>query len=523
MKDDPKKIAELKKKLSDQKWRLNNLYYIIDKTGKRVKFKLNWAQEYLLDHLWYFNIILKVRQLGISTFISLFFLDCCLFKSNQTAGQICDTLANAKNFLRDKTKYAYDNLPDWLKERRQITKFSLSADDAGIWFSNGSSIRVGTSFRSGTLTHLHVSELAKICKKRPEQAAEIRTGALNTIQSGQIVFIESTGEGGEGDFYDISTKAEAKQKAGEKLSKLDFRFFFFSWWEQPEYSLEIPKDFVFSTESSNYFKDLLARGIKLTNDQKYWYVKKKEILGTDVRKEYPSFSEEAFSATSEGKYYARLIAESRAQNRVSEFAVDPLLEVHTVWDLGIGKDAMTIWFFQIFGREVRIVDYYENHGEGFSHYYRIMAEKNYSYGKHYAPFDIAVRELSGQTRIEVAEQAGIYFERTVDSSGNVHSALPKISLEDGVDGVRRLIPNCHFKKSTTERGLECLEKYSRKWNESIGQWGDQRKDEYEQGASSFRYLAQAVDLLSAPEYDDEDLNRASAEWMEDLQLAEETA
>lgn len=61
------------RKFNDPKWRINNLYYIIDKQGKKVKFKLNWAQEELYQNMWYCNVILKARQLGISTLVCLYF------------------------------------------------------------------------------------------------------------------------------------------------------------------------------------------------------------------------------------------------------------------------------------------------------------------------------------------------------------------------------------------------------------------------------------------------------------------
>ena len=64
---------------SDWRWRLNNLYYIVDKEGNRVQFKMNWAQEQLFDGMHYLNVILKARQLGFTTFIQLFMLDACVF------------------------------------------------------------------------------------------------------------------------------------------------------------------------------------------------------------------------------------------------------------------------------------------------------------------------------------------------------------------------------------------------------------------------------------------------------------
>ena len=84
--------------------------------------------------------------------------------------------------------------------------------------SNNSSIRVGTSLRSGTLQYLHISEYGKLCAQFPEKAREVRTGALNTVQAGQVVFIESTAEGQEGHFFDL---CEARESQGADADAAD--------------------------------------------------------------------------------------------------------------------------------------------------------------------------------------------------------------------------------------------------------------------------------------------------------------
>ena len=121
------------KRLSDPLWRLNNLYYIVDKYGRKVRFELNWAQKELYDDLWYLNIILKSRQLGITTFITLLFLDVALFNSNVACGIIADTEENAKYIFR-KIKFAYDCLPDQLKSIREAKIDSAKE----LTFSNNS-------------------------------------------------------------------------------------------------------------------------------------------------------------------------------------------------------------------------------------------------------------------------------------------------------------------------------------------------------------------------------------------------
>ena len=194
MADSPYEI--LKGQLSDPRWRLNNLYFITDKSGNRIQFQMNWAQENLMNDLHFCNVILKARQLGFTTFIQIFMLDQCIFNSNIRAGTIAHRLDDARLIFRDKVKYPYDNLPEALRNARPL--LSDSAEE--LVLANNSSIRVGTSLRSGTLQYLHISEYGKLCAQFADKAREVRTGALNTLQAGQVVFIESTAEGREGHF-----------------------------------------------------------------------------------------------------------------------------------------------------------------------------------------------------------------------------------------------------------------------------------------------------------------------------------
>jgi len=440
----------------------------------------------------------------MSTFISIFFLDVCLFNSNQTCGQICDTLTNAKAFLEDKIKHAYDSMDDWIKPSiPKITKYSKSSDDAGIWFSNGSSIRVGTSFRSGTLQFLHVSEHAKICSSRPDKAREIKNGALNTVQAGQFVFIESTAEDKDGDFYTMTKRAEENQLAGAELSELDYRFQFFTWHRQPEYRLSPPDDFKFSIKSREYFDSL---PFKMDDEQKYWYVKKKETLGDDMFQEYPSIPEEAFEQTNEGRYFHTKIQKLINDGRYSEFGIEEGILIDTFWDLGM-NDYMSIWFVQFINKEIRIVDFLEGSGEGLAYYAERLKEKGrpitdgglgYKYGRHTAPHDIKVRELtgSGESRQEYAKKLGINFE-----------IAPNLSFEDGIDAARRIINNCWFRKSTTEDGFKHLQKYSKKWSEALGCYTGEKHDQHSHASAAFRYLAVSSGLNHK---DDDDVRALKA-------------
>jgi hypothetical protein len=116
-------------------------------------------------------------------------------------------------------------------------------------------------------------------------------------------------------------------------------------------------------------------------------------------------------AAVKGAWFAKELAFARQDGRITRVPYDAALPVDTDWDLGM-DDSMAIWFSQsLRSGEIRLVDYYEGSGEGFSHYVRTLREKPYVYGKHYPPHDIAVRELgTGKSRKEVAATLGLRFE-----------------------------------------------------------------------------------------------------------------
>jgi len=466
---------------SDWRWRLNNLYWVLDKEGRRCKFQMNWAQESLFDEMHFLNLILKARQLGFTTFIQLFMLDACIFNSNIRAGTIAHTLGDAETIFRDKIKYPYEQLPDQLRKARPASKDTAKE----LVFANNSSIRVGTSLRSGTLQYLHVSEYGKVCAKFPEKAREIKSGALNTVQAGQIVFIESTAEGQDGHFFELCETAQSQQRTGVPLTELDFKFMFYPWWREPGYQID-PAGVVIPSFYGEYFGRLKAEhGIELTDAQKAWYVKKAEQQQEDMKREFPSTPKEAFEASVEGAYYGKQIAEAEQQGRIASFEFDPTTEVHTVWDIGMGDDT-AIWFFQIGRKQIRIVDYYANSGEYAPHYAEILKEKarvrGFRYGRHWLPHDAKVREWgSERTRVESLVKLGVQ-----------PSLVPDHTVDDRINATRIVLAQCWFDEEYTTEGLKCLKAYRKEWNEKLGTWYERpRHDWASHGADAFGYLAMA--------------------------------
>ena len=472
----------------DRWWRLNNLYWILDKAGNPVKFQPNKAQAEYLRNRHYLNVILKARQLGFSTAIQIDMLDRCLFNTNYKAGVIAQNKDTAIDIFENKLKFAFDSLPDALKD-----KFKPKQDSARkLEFQNGSSVTVGTSLRGGTLQQLHVSELGTIAMEYPAKAREIRTGAFNTVASGQIIDVESTAKGQEGEFYDRCNIAQqhtdAAKAENRALRDMEWKFHFFPWWRDPQYATN-PKGVPIPARLERYFDTLRdEHGIKLAPGQKAWYVLKESDQGAeDMHREYPSFPEEAFQVAIEGAFYASHIRQLRQDGKLMRIPVADELPVHTAWDLGM-NDMTAIWFFQIFGREIRLIDYFEGSDHGFAYYARILEEKGYTYGSHFGPHDLEVRELFSsdgeqpKTRREIAAGYGIRFE-TIERVQD---------MRDGREAVRQLLPNCVFDFERCEYGIKALEHYRREWDANKGVYSNNpRHDWASHGAKAFETLARA--------------------------------
>ena len=182
-----------------------------------------------------------------------------------------------------------------------------------------------------------------------------------------------------------------------------------------------------------------------------------------------------------GAYYEKQMALMRSEGRITRVPYEQTLPVDTSWDLGI-RDSTAIWFSQsLKSGEVRLIDYYENSGEGLGHYVGILQQRGYVYGRHIAPHDIEVRELGagGKSRRESARALGINFE-----------LAPDLSREDGIDAARLLLGRCWVDAEKCAKGLEALRHYKKSFNERLQEYGSTHVHNWaEHGASAFRYLA----------------------------------
>lgn len=482
-------MKERVKTLGNRFWRLNHLYYILSEQGERILFKLNLVQKTLYFALWWLNIIPKSRQHGITTFIAVFMLDACLFNSNVRAGIIAHKLVDAKKIFRDKIKYAYDSLPEDLKNAREI----LKDNEQEILFNNNSNIYVGTSMRSGTLQYLHISEYAWTCTHAPQKAAEIKAGAIETVHEKGMVFIEATFEGPEGDFPEMCDMAEQIRVSGRELGPLDYKIHFFSWHEKQ--SNRTDPQYVEMSAKNNVYFDKLEEVFKkrITPEQRAWYVAKKKTLKHLMFKEHPSTLDEARIAGVEGSYYATEMAQAREEGRICRVPYLDAYPVHTVCDLGMGGHMPWI-FFQVIGLEVHIVDCFslskkDDVRGGAAFYKRMLDTKReqyrYSYGKHFCPFDINKGEIgTGQAIYDTFKEHGVIFEK-LDLETNVL---------DGIQRLTNIFPSIYIDSDKCQELITAWLCYHREWIENLGRYDSRpAPDKSSHYADAGRYLSEVID------------------------------
>jgi phage terminase large subunit len=205
---------------------------------------------------------------------------------------------------------------------------------------------------------------------------------------------------------------------------------------------------------------------------------------------------------SEGAIFGTQISKARRENRITPIPIDNL-PVYTFWDLG-RNDHTAIWFMQEVGKELRLIDYYENRLQDIPHYCRVLRGKateaemeemgitaeaqerraHYSYETHYMPHDVEAQVLGmPKTRREQFEDGLIKPIETVDRIK---------AKEDAISLARDIFPRVWIDPVRCERGLDCLQNYRYKY--------DDEKDTHQMtphhdwasnGADAFMQLAQS--------------------------------
>lgn len=203
----------------------------------------------------------------------------------------------------------------------------------------------------------------------------------------------------------------------------------------------------------------------------------------------------SFEAAILGAYWGKEMVKAEREGRITSVPHEPLLKVHTVWDLGVG-DATAIWFFQVHTNELRVIDYYEADGYAATHYTDMLDKRatthGYSYGDDWVPHDAKVREWTNdgiggfaKTRIQ-----------TLIEKGRRPKLVPDHRREDGINAARRVVDRALFDEKSCEKGLECLRQYRREWDDKLKVFSNTPQHDWtSHGADAWRYLAMAYKEL----------------------------
>jgi phage terminase large subunit len=189
-------------------------------------------------------------------------------------------------------------------------------------------------------------------------------------------------------------------------------------------------------------------------------------------------------AIAQGAIYKHEIQDMIASGRVCPVPYDPILPVHTVWDLG-WNDAMTIGFVQRAPMDVRIIDYIEDSHRTLDWYVAQIEKRPYRWGTDYLPHDARAKNF----------QTGKSTEEQLRAMGRNPFVLAVASIEEGIKAVRMLFPRCYFDREKTARLLECLKRYRRALHTQTQEPMAPLHDEFSHGADMFRYLGQAVEIM----------------------------
>lgn len=251
--------------------------------------------------------------------------------------------------------------------------------------------------------------------------------------------------------------------------------------------------FIGTPKGQNHFKDLRDRaedtpewGLLEFKASETKLVPESELKAARAEMGEDKYQQEfecSFNAAVEGSYYGKLMNDLEEKGRFVEVTRDDLCQTFTAWDLGMG-DSTAIWVAQMTGQEVRIMDFVENHGQGLDWYVNWIRDNGWANATHKLPHDVSVRELgTGKSRLEMLQNAGLNVD-----------VLPRLSVDDGIQAVRRLLPRCWFNMPRVRQGVDCLRNYRREFDEKRNVYFEKPLHDWaSHGSDAFRYLAIGLD------------------------------
>lgn len=282
--------------------RLIEKFYIKNKSGEKVQFRMNKAQRDYEGRRTGRDIILKARQLGFSTYEQLRKFESCIYYPNISTATVAHKKDKATDIFRI-TRFAYDSLPESFK-----TVFKARFDNVGeLSLANGSRYYVDNELRSGTVQDLHVSEVAY----KPNYE-ELFAGSLETVPKNGFITFETTANG-------LNSFADLWNEAVE--GKNEWTPHFYNWTWEKEYRETLPEtslwkeDYKLLAKKYELITDLQSL-LQISDEQFYWYYLKVRRQREMVKQEYPSVPEEAFLSSSISVFDLYSVSQLKGKNPI---------------------------------------------------------------------------------------------------------------------------------------------------------------------------------------------------------------
>lgn len=196
-----------------------------------------------------------------------------------------------------------------------------------------------------------------------------------------------------------------------------------------------------------------------------------------------------FHAAIRGAYYGKQLNELEAKGNMGDFPWDPDRPVLTAWDIGFTDDT-SIWFYQYDGKIIRVIDFFTASGLWVEDVMSMLHTKPYAYGPFYLPHD--AKNKSFQTGKSTREQMMEAGAQTI--------LVPNMSIQDGIQAVRKTLPQIQFNTSNSEvkLGLSALRIYQREWDDKNRMFKQNPKHDWSSNpADAMRYLALAMNPAAA--------------------------
>ena len=201
-----------------------------------------------------------------------------------------------------------------------------------------------------------------------------------------------------------------------------------------------------------------------------------------------------FDAALVGTYFAKAISQAQEGGRITSVPYDPRLLVHTSWDLGMDDDT-AIWFWQVSGQQVRVIDYLHARYTQLSEYASLLRAKSYAYGDHNLPHDVQITDISAT--------GGMSRKDTLEALGLRVQVVPRVSAKaDAINAIRNVLPRCVFDATKCKAGLDSLAQYRRAWDHERKVFADKPLHDWtSHGVDAFDGMARSINSLASTQND----------------------